>query len=49
MRPGLENLWSLALRYADFKKLSAQAQRLVRYNVADSSEELITGVTLRAP
>lgn len=37
------------IRYADYKKLSEQAQRLARYCVMDSSEELITGTILRAP
>ena len=37
------------ITYCDYKKLSAQAQRLVRFSVADSSEELVTGATLRAP
>jgi len=37
------------ITYSDYKKLSQQAQRLVRYAVADSSEELVTGPTLRAP
>ena len=37
------------ITYRDYKKLSAHAQRLVRFSVADSSEELITGATLRAP
>ena len=32
-----------------FRKLSERAQRLVRFSVADSSEELVTGATLRAP
>jgi len=35
--------------YQDFKKLSERAQSLLRFSVADSSEELITGTTLRAP
>lgn len=34
---------------ADFNKLSDRAQQLARHCVADSSEELITGATLRAP
>lgn len=37
------------ISFSDFKKLSERAQRLVRFSVADSSEELITGATLRAP
>ncbi len=37
------------ITYQDFKKLSDHAQQLVRFCVADSSEELITGTTLRAP
>ncbi len=37
------------IAYHDYKKLSEQAQRLVRFCVADSSEELLTGATLRAP
>lgn len=37
------------ITYADFKKLSPQAQRAVRFSVADSSETLDTSVTLRAP
>ncbi|MDG1230921.1 MAG: phytanoyl-CoA dioxygenase family protein [Pseudomonadales bacterium] len=37
------------ISYQDYKKLSAQAQRLVRFSVMDSSEELVTGATLRAP
>ncbi len=37
------------ISYADYRKLSERAQRLVRFSVADSSEELITGATLRAP
>ena len=37
------------ISYADFKKLSEHAQQLVRFCVADSSEELVTGTTLRAP
>jgi len=35
--------------FADYKRLSENAQRLVRYCVADSSERLRTGPTLRAP
>lgn len=37
------------ITYDDFRKLSDHAQRLVRFSVADSSEELVTGTTLRAP
>jgi ectoine hydroxylase-related dioxygenase (phytanoyl-CoA dioxygenase family) len=37
------------ISYRDYKGLSEQAQRLVRYCVADSSETLVTGATLRAP
>ena len=37
------------ISYADYKRLSPQAQKMVRYCVADSSEQLITGPTLRAP
>ena len=37
------------ISYHDFKKLSVEAQRLARYCVLDSSEQLVTGVTLRAP
>lgn len=37
------------ISFQDFKKLSDHAQQLVRFCVADSSEELITGTTLRAP
>ena len=37
------------ISYRDYKQLSAHAQRLVRFSVADSSEALITGATLRAP
>ena len=37
------------ITYADARKLSDHAQRLVRYCVADSSETLVTGPTLRAP
>lgn len=37
------------ISYQDSKKLSERAQRLVRFSVKDSSEELITGTTLRAP
>ncbi len=37
------------ISYRDFKKLSEHAQQLARYCVADSSETLVTGPTLRAP
>ena len=37
------------ITYRDFKRLSAAAQRLVQHCVADSSEALVTGATLRAP
>jgi ectoine hydroxylase-related dioxygenase (phytanoyl-CoA dioxygenase family) len=37
------------ISYQDYKKLSEHAQRLVRFCVADSSESLDTGTTLRAP
>lgn len=37
------------ITYADYKKLSDHAQKLVRHCVADSSEPLVTGPTLRAP
>ena len=37
------------ITYHDYKKLSERAQHLVRFCVADSSEVLKTGVTLRAP
>ncbi len=37
------------ITYSDYKKLSKQAQKLVKFLVADSSEELVTGTTLRAP
>jgi hypothetical protein len=37
------------ISYADYKRLSEHAQRLVRHCVADSSETLVTGPTLRAP
>ena len=36
------------ITYHDYKKLSDHAQRLVRHCVADSSETLLTGPTLRA-
>lgn len=35
--------------YADHKKLSERAQQLTRFSVLDSSEQLVTGATLRAP
>ena len=37
------------ISYEDYKKLSENAQRLVRFCVADSGESLKTGATLRAP
>ena len=37
------------ISYQDYKKLSVHAQQLVRFSVMDSSEELVTGTTLRAP
>ena len=37
------------ISYQDYKKLSEHAQRLVRHCVADSSETLVTGPTMRAP
>lgn len=37
------------ISYADFRKLSARAQQLARLCVADSSDILNTGPTLRAP
>ena len=37
------------ITYRDFRQLSATAQRLVQHCVADSSEALETGATLRAP
>lgn len=36
------------ITYADYKKLSETGQRLARFCVADSSETLVTGATLRA-
>ena len=36
------------ISYQDYKKLSVHAQQLVRFSVMDSSEELVTGTTLRA-
>jgi ectoine hydroxylase-related dioxygenase (phytanoyl-CoA dioxygenase family) len=36
------------ISYQDYKKLSEHAQKLVRFCVADSGAELITGATLRA-
>ena len=37
------------IAYRDYTMLSERAQRLVRHCVADSSETLLTGATLRAP
>jgi hypothetical protein len=37
------------ITYADYRSLSERARRLVRRCVADSSEALVTGATLRAP
>jgi hypothetical protein len=37
------------ISYQDYKRLSERAQTLVRHCVADSSEPLVTGATLRAP
>lgn len=37
------------ITYGDYRKLSERAQRIVRHCVADSSETLATGPTLRAP
>lgn len=37
------------ITYSDYRKLSGHAQRIVRHCVADSSETLVTGPTLRAP
>lgn len=37
------------ISYADYKKLSPRAQELARFCVLDSSQSLVTGVTLRAP
>ena len=37
------------ISYEAYKKLPERAQQLVRYCVADSSETLLTGPTLRAP
>lgn len=37
------------ITYADYQRLSERARRLVRHCVADSSETLLTGATLRAP
>ena len=37
------------ISFADYRRLSEHAQRLVRHCVADSSETLVTGPTLRAP
>jgi len=38
-----------SISYQDYKKLSERAQQLTRFSVIDSSEELVTGATLRAP
>ena len=37
------------ISYESFKKMSPRAQQLARFCVADSSAELVTGPTLRAP
>jgi ectoine hydroxylase-related dioxygenase (phytanoyl-CoA dioxygenase family) len=37
------------ITYQDYKKLSARAQELAKFAVVDSSEQLVTGPTLRAP
>ncbi len=37
------------ISYSDYKKLPERSQQLARFCCADSSEELITGTTLRAP
>lgn len=37
------------ITYADYKKLSERAQQIARDCVADSSEELVTGITTFAP
>lgn len=37
------------ITHDDYRKLSETAQRIVRHCVADSSETLVTGPTLRAP
>lgn len=37
------------ITYGDYRTLSERAQRLVHHCVADSSEPLVTGPTLRAP
>ena len=37
------------ITYGDYRKLSDHAQRVVRHCVADSSELLLTGPTMRAP
>jgi ectoine hydroxylase-related dioxygenase (phytanoyl-CoA dioxygenase family) len=37
------------ITYRDYKKLSDFARKLTRFSVVDSSEELVTGATLRAP
>ncbi len=38
-----------AITYRDWRRLSPHAQRITRLCVADSSEQLATGATLRAP
>jgi hypothetical protein len=38
-----------AISYDDYKKLSPRAQELAKFCVLDSSQSLVTGVTLRAP
>jgi hypothetical protein len=38
-----------AISYEDYKKLSPRAQELAKFCVLDSSQSLVTGVTLRAP
>lgn len=37
------------ISYRDYKRLPERVQRIVRFSVADSSEELDTRVTMRAP
>ncbi len=37
------------ITYKDAQNLSERAQRLVQFSIKDSSEELVTGTTLRAP
>ena len=37
------------ITYSDYRKLSDHARRIIRHCVADSSETLVTGPTLRAP